>query len=207
MFSLRSKSSRYSKVCKEDDIISSKKKSLHISDDITESSGTISLSSLESSNRNVNTSSNRPPRLVPIQKTLRQVPDATYYCNNHVLVNRERAARDLPQLHRSRFLDTLAREHAQVMAQQGRLFHSVATLTDLQQRLESPRVAENTQRGRSVRHMHQQTMDDWRRSNTSRQNIVSAAFTEFGMGTAKGDDGLLYMVQLFRCEPEWHDVC
>jgi uncharacterized protein YkwD len=32
----------------------------------------------------------------------------------------------------------------------------------------------------------------------SRDNILSKQFTEFGMGTAMGSDGKLYMVQLFR---------
>jgi len=32
----------------------------------------------------------------------------------------------------------------------------------------------------------------------SRENILSNKYTEFGMGTAKGSDGKLYMVQLFR---------
>ena len=37
-----------------------------------------------------------------------------------------------------------------------------------------------------------------RRDCASKQNILGKQFTEFGIGTAKGSDGKLYMVQLFR---------
>ena len=37
-----------------------------------------------------------------------------------------------------------------------------------------------------------------RRDCSSKPNILGKQFTEFGIGTAKGGDGKLYMVQLFR---------
>jgi len=126
-----------------------------------------------------------------------KLPDTTYYCSNHVLVNRERVAHGLGQLQRSRFLDELALSHAKAMAQESRLFHVVDSRAALQQLVQSDSAAQNMVRGRNIRSMHAcMMMSDL--SKQSIRNILSPSVKEFGMGTAKGADGLLYMVQFFR---------
>ena len=75
------------------------------------------------------------------------------------------------------------------------LVHSVDALNVLQRQLNSTEVGENVQRGPNIRQMHESAM---KRGSTSRGNILRGAYSEFGMATALGKDGKLYMVQLFR---------
>jgi uncharacterized protein YkwD len=117
--------------------------------------------------------------------------------NGHVMINRDRAVSRVPALYRSRRLDALAHEHAQCMAQEQAVFHSVDSLNALQLKLDSKEVGENIQRGLSIQKMHH-AMTWGSDSSPNRSNIISQKFNECGMGTAKGKDGLLYMVQLFR---------
>jgi len=124
------------------------------------------------------------------------LPDTWYYSSNHILVNRERAICGLHQLKRVRLLDDLARFHALDMAEGKNLFHSVESLDELKGKLGKAKYAgENVQRGKSIRWMHSAMMGTGKKS---RDNILSKKYTEFGMGTAKGEDGKLYMAQLFR---------
>ena len=127
--------------------------------------------------------------------TKQPLPDTWYYSSNHVLVNRERVLKGLPKLSRSIDLDTLATQHAQDMADNKTLYHSVSSVDELKRKLHSQRTGENIQRGSSIRQMHSNMMTSGQKS---KQNILSKKFGEFGMGTAKGHDGKLYMVQLFR---------
>ena len=129
----------------------------------------------------------------------------------HTLVNRERAKQQqrssqqqqqrLRALRRCPLLDDLANSHASCLAKEQVLQHSVQSIAELQSKLCSQHVGENVQKGATVADMHQQAMNHPRHeraNNTQRQNILSPNFCEFGVGTALGDDGLLYMVQLFR---------
>ena len=111
----------------------------------------------------------------------------------------QRTKRKVPTLKRSACLDTIAHEHAQTMAEHQSVHNSVQTAQELQTILKSEHVGENVQRGKSVFAMHETCMKAF--DSIHRRNILSAKFTEFGMGTAKGPDGLLYMVQLFRSSP------
>lgn len=133
-----------------------------------------------------------------LKKKKSPLPDTWYYSSNHILVNRERALSGLTQLRRVRMLDDVARFHAQDMAEEQRLFHSVDSADALRRKLKSKFTGENVQRGSSIREMHKNMMNGGRKS---KENILSMKFTEFGMGTAKGEDGRLYMVQCFRGEP------
>jgi uncharacterized protein YkwD len=128
-----------------------------------------------------------------------RLPDPGIFSNNHILVNRERVLRGLSKLNRSRFLDSMAHSHAVDLAQDENLVHSVNVLADLQRQLGSNEVGENVQRGPNIRQMHESAMN---RGSTSRGNILRGAYVEFGMATALGKDGKLYMVQLFRGLPK-----
>ena len=133
------------------------------------------------------------------------VPNPGAYSNNHLMVNRERVVRGLGVLQRSAELDRRASRHAERLADEGQLGHSVASLAQLQKRLRSPNVGENVFGGRSIREMHVGAMQE---GTSSRFNVLRPSYTEFGMGTAVGknkhendgidDEARLYMVQLFR---------
>jgi uncharacterized protein YkwD len=129
-----------------------------------------------------------------ISSALPSTPQLGIFNSNHVLVNRERARRQLPPYRRSRDLDELARRHATAMAQRTMVYHSVRSIEELRAKLDKIHVAENVQSGDSITQMHQHVMSD---RKVSFQNIVGK-FEEFGMATAKGSDGKLYLCQLFR---------
>lgn len=126
-----------------------------------------------------------------------------YTQNNHVLVNYEREKRRLLPYHRNVHMDRLARLHADRMAKEGTLFHSVQSVDKLQSMLYPLpvtaqrkvansdennisslqfQVAENISRGESVRAIHNESM--MHTNHMDRKNILSKHFTEFGMGTA-----------------------
>ena len=119
----------------------------------------------------------------------------SYYCSNHVLVNQARIEVGRLPCRRSRYLDNLARFHARQMAQECRLRQSFHSIHELKVKLRAPIVAENVQCGSCIRSMHEIVME---RSCSNRNNILSCDFDEFGVGTSKGSDGKLYLVQLFR---------
>jgi hypothetical protein len=80
------------------------------------------------------------------------------------------------------------------MAQRTMVYHSVRSIEELRVKLDKLHVAENVQSGDSITQMHQQVTSD---RKISFQNIMGN-FEEFGMATAKGSDGKLYLCQLFR---------
>lgn len=126
----------------------------------------------------------------------RSIVNPGYYSSNHVLVNRERTIRGLVALRRVRRLDQLARKHAESMAQSQNVQPSVATVAQLKEKLQADRVGENTVRGDNIRDIHNQMMTKSRQRHC-RGNLLAPAFDSFGMGTAMGADGKLYLVQLF----------
>jgi len=128
---------------------------------------------------------------------LSRFPDPSYFSSNHILVNRERAACNLPQLLRSPYLDGVARERAAYLALQMSL--EPLTPRQVKEKCSSSIAAENIVRGSSVRAMHEQCMSELPKHM---ERILSPRFNEMGMGTAMGKDGNLYMVQYFRYHEE-----
>lgn len=126
----------------------------------------------------------------------------TLFASNHVMVNRSRIRDGKKPLTRSIELDDLAHEHAMIMASKGSVFHSAESFTELQNRLGTQSdVGENVHRGDSIKHIHD--LIEWNPTcRMSKKNMLSSAFTEFGMGTALGDDGQLYLCQLYRAGNE-----
>lgn len=117
--------------------------------------------------------------------------------SNHVMVNRLRTVCGKNPVTRSVFLDEVARNHAISMASKQSLF-PVATLSDdLKIALKTTNhVGENSHRGKSIRSVHESILQE--KDRRSLENMLSEKFTEFGVGTAQGDDGQLYVCQLFR---------
>ena len=115
------------------------------------------------------------------------------------LIAHERAEHRLPAFQRATELDAVAQEHAQNMARQRAVVHSVSNVQDLQHKLGAPDVGENITRGDSVYRMHQETMSCLNNNNNvNRANILSEHFDEFGSAMAFGSDGRIYCCQVFR---------
>jgi uncharacterized protein YkwD len=119
----------------------------------------------------------------------------TCFLSNHILVNRTRLRKGLPKLRRNRCLDELARSYATTAAKSQDLDVCLRNLDSLRSLLGSSHVGQNVQKGSAMIGMHQVAMD---RGVSSRANLLSAKFLEFGIATAKANDGELYMIQFFR---------
>jgi hypothetical protein len=88
-------------------------------------------------------------------------------------------------------LADVARRHAVKMAAQHRIFHNANLGNDVNG---WQQVGENVGMGETVDGVHQAFMQ----SPAHRGNIVSTVYREIGVGVATGDDGFLYVVQVFR---------
>ncbi|KAL7573177.1 hypothetical protein ACA910_018838 [Epithemia clementina (nom. ined.)] len=167
-------------------------------------------------------SSTSPSLQIPIQQRqqpnkrqhqilLATIPGCLGFSSAHTLINKERAMRGRPALKRNTHLDYMCQLHAETMAEQQKLLHLTDSQEESRHFLNSNRVGEIIQRGPSVEVMHEQTMEMMRtlkttkdktttrtRIPTATKNILGRHFREFGVGTARGEDGKLYMVQLFR---------
>ena len=119
------------------------------------------------------------------------------YNDQVVLVNLERRRQGRHPLRSSSSLDDLAHRQAKSMAQSCRVFHSVSCIEELMLSLSSKYVAENVQRGIDVAAMHEETMSATNET-INRANILSKCFDEFGSGSAMGEDGRVYICQVFR---------
>ena len=135
------------------------------------------------------------PQPSPVAKERKLPRRGDGFSSNHVMVNDLRKEHHVPPLVRSRELDDFARSHAETMAKNLSLTHSVEETESLQQILGSEFVGENIQRGDSIKGMHSTTVS---RRSAQFWNLVSGDFTQFGMATARGADGKLYMCQVFR---------
>ncbi|GKY91903.1 hypothetical protein MPSEU_000161900 [Mayamaea pseudoterrestris] len=135
--------------------------------------------------------------------SVRQTSVHSMSYSNQFFINRVRSSHGLQELHRSRDLDHLARHHAERMALRETIFHSCHTVKELKSHLGSLFVGENVQRGKTIRDIH----DNMLACRAQRQNVLSLQFQELGIGTCKGTDGMLYMVQLFRAADETRDAC
>mmetsp|Transcript_24137 Transcript_24137/g.45933 ORF Transcript_24137/g.45933 Transcript_24137/m.45933 type:complete len:240 (+) Transcript_24137:47-766(+) len=134
-------------------------------------------------------------QLGKIMARSRKLPGTWYYSSNHVLVNQERSRRATAPLIRMVELDQLARIHAAQIADEQELRHVEPdalrlALKDIPYR----RLGENVATGRDVRSIHNDMMN----TLSNKNNIVDRRFTHFGMGTAVGKNGELYLCQIFR---------
>lgn len=117
-------------------------------------------------------------------------PSKNYaYLSNHVRVNQERQQRGLALLMRCAILDEMARDKARQMALAGTVLTPYG----------SSSIVEHVQRTFSLQLLHQLTMHGI--DNHARQCILDPRFVKFGMGTARGADGMIYVSQLFQGTP------
>lgn len=126
-----------------------------------------------------------------------KLPSTDYFSSNHIMVNEERIKRMIAPLSRLRELDEMARRHAEEMAKSQSLYHSdPATITNQFHR-PFRRMGENVSRGSNLRNIHTNMMVTTEQ-RPDRYNILHRCYTHMGMGTAKGEDGQLYLCQIFR---------
>lgn len=118
-----------------------------------------------------------------VQYKEEEIHSTSYFASNHVLVNRERMKRGLRPLTRNIAMDELARKSALAMAESNGLNPLQTTYVG------------NVLRGESIRAIHRSTMQQ--KQGRERANLLNPYFQEFGVGTCKGSDGMLYMCQLF----------
>jgi hypothetical protein len=118
-----------------------------------------------------------------VEYTEEELPSTSYFASNHILINRERMKRGLRPLSRNSTMDELAREHANKMASSKGCSPIQTTFVG------------NVLRGESIRSIHRITMQH--KDGRERYNILNPYFQDFGVGTSKGADGMLYMCQLF----------
>jgi hypothetical protein len=126
---------------------------------------------------------------------------------NHIMVNTERVKKSVPPLTRYRDLDRVAREHARAMAEENMVRHMDGP-THLQarilerkdmdssaddERLFFPRLGVNIARGKNVEGIHKLMMAN----SAERNNVLDKRFTTLGMGTARAEDGMIYLCQVF----------
>jgi len=125
------------------------------------------------------------------------------YASNHIMVNAERAKRNIPPLRRERYMDEIAREQARIMAEEQNLFH-IDSPNDLRKRLrrldmeskelpEFSRLGTNIGRGKDIAEAQRFVMA----ALAERNNIQDKRFFYFGMGTSIAENGQLYICQVF----------
>lgn len=136
------------------------------------------------------------------QRIIDKVPKLGGFASNHVMINRARAFWNVEPLRRSLELDNMARLHAQHMARLQRINHVTNSMESLRQMLNSEHVGENVQRGSTIHEMHIRTIQN--QASKNRKNMQDQDFHEFGIGTAKGSDGKLYLCQLFRSSKKYN---
>lgn len=118
-------------------------------------------------------------------------------CANHVLVNaeRERVSDFLPLLNRSGELDRLAQRHAQAMAANSKVSQINADeLVSSLQITPQRRLGVNVMRGSNLGYIHYKMVN----KKSSYHNMIDWRYVEMGMSSARGEDGKLYVCQIFR---------
>lgn len=107
-----------------------------------------------------------------------------------VAVNDTRASVGRSTLTLEADLSAIAQRHAKAMAGSGRLYHSY---TSSRPPAGYRTVGENVGRGHTVSGIHSAL----RASSGHYSNMVNPSFRAFGVGSAYGSDGKLYVTQIF----------
>jgi uncharacterized protein YkwD len=107
------------------------------------------------------------------------------------LVNNYRAANGLAPLSIAGDAMAKAQQHANDMAAQGRMFHSGSLSSDVQPGWSA--LGENVGGGATVDQLEAM----FEQSSSHRANLLSGAYTQIGIGTARAADGTLFVDQFF----------
>ena len=116
------------------------------------------------------------------------------------LTNQERKGKDLPALVLNPALSKIARAHSENMARKGKMEHkldgkdSVDRLRDAGYKF--MKAAENIAEAEKGAELPT-IIKAWMESEGHRKNILSAEYTEFGVGIARDKVGTCYLTQVF----------
>jgi uncharacterized protein YkwD len=116
-----------------------------------------------------------------------------FISGGHLLVNKERISRHIPALHRRLELDQLANERADIMAKTGKVHRGDRSLM-LSRLMPCYSFAENVGTGVSIHDIHLRMLS----IDSDVKNMINTGFSEFGIGTAKGRNGKIYLCQVFK---------
>lgn len=122
------------------------------------------------------------------------VPEASAGPGESTLVSRinsERTSRGRRAYAVRGDLTSVARTHASRMAARRDIYHNPNLGSEVRN---WQALAENVGKGGDATSVHNAFMG----SSGHRANILSSTYTEVGVGTATGGDGLLYVVEIFR---------
>ncbi len=116
------------------------------------------------------------------------------------LTNQERKKKDLPALRHNPVLSRLARAHSANMGRQGKMDHILDGKTPFDRMRDAgyqfKRGGENIAAGDPKVRLTD-VIRTWMESKGHRENILSADYTEIGVGVAQGKDGQIYYTQVF----------
>jgi hypothetical protein len=112
-----------------------------------------------------------------------------YYSSNHVLINRERMMRGIPPLMRSTIIDEVARNIAFAAATEVTCLDMTNDKEFLELKCDGTIL-----RGTSIRAIHNKTMMG---ISKGRDRILQESYQQFGIGTCKSKNGVLFVVQIF----------
>jgi uncharacterized protein YkwD len=116
------------------------------------------------------------------------------------LTNLERKQNDLPPLKPNALLYKVAQAHSENMAKQGKMEHKLDGLTALQRLRKAgyscAMALENIGAGDAEVPL-EDLMKAWMDSKGHRENILTSACTEIGLGIARDQSGQVYYTQLF----------
>lgn len=119
------------------------------------------------------------------------------------LINSERGLRGLSPLKWSRDLSVLARAHSQNMAAGGFFSHRGADGSLVDDRAEQlgmsnwAAIGENIAFIRGYEQPADLAVEQWMKSTSHRNNLLSRRWREAAIGVAVGDNGTLYFTQVF----------
>ncbi len=116
------------------------------------------------------------------------------------LTNKERTAKDMPALVLNPALSKIARAHAENMARQKKMEHKLDG-KEVKDRVKEAgyklsMVGENVAMGELGAKLSS-IMKAWMESGGHRKNILSADYTEIGVGIARDSAGTFYITQVF----------
>jgi uncharacterized protein YkwD len=117
------------------------------------------------------------------------------------LLNKERAKEKLPALKPNPILFRVARAHSANMARQRKMEHDLDGKNPAQRILAAGydygRAAENIAMSEGPGVPMPKIVESWMNSKIHRENLLSDAVSETGLGIARNDKGEVYYTQLF----------
>ena len=122
-----------------------------------------------------------------MQDKLQRMPDTSIFPSSHVVINKERIKHYLPLMKRCGTLDEIARNHAKLMSEEGKVIKNLE--------IENSEAAFglNVYRGSTIREVQEKFM----RCKQTKNNILNKNYDKMGIGTIQDSKRRLYVCQVF----------